>query len=494
MLISPLQKYEPKDWSGLTTENHLGALFAQEPQFISKVIEQIYKVNLGGDDIVSFLDQFPTEYVQDDVPFKWMLQGADEKNIPLVGAYTDDTLTSAISAGLFGGLGISTFVLVFSERMFFATDVIVGEKPDLYKLRIIKDPEPSGTNWVYTVQLVTGNDELKVPGADLAAGTRWSKEYSLVEQTLSKRGGEVVHTSPFMMENTLSMIRKQYKVPGNMIRKGLNKPLAFSFVDVDGNTQTRWIHKLDWDFLTQFRRERARLLLYGNSNRKDDGSYGNIGESGYEIRAGHGLYEQIAPSNIFYYNTFDIDWLTEIAIGLSVGKLPEDSRRFVLSTGEYGMFQFHNAIEAKATGWAPNRFMDRITIEGNKMTYKGQFLEYRTVNGITFELMHDPMKDSPIRNKIYHPDGGLLSSREYDLLDFGTSDGDANIKTVMLEGEEEIFKYIPGMRDPYSAYNNLTQPGMTASSVDGYEVHKMFIGGMRIKNPMRCAQIKPNVV
>jgi len=492
MLISPLQKYEPKDWSGLTTENHLGALFAQEPQFISKVIEQIYKVNLGGDDIVSFLDQFPTEYVQDDVPFKWMLQGADEKNIALVAAYSDVSGTALMAKP---GYGLGTFVMVFPEKLFYATDVIVGEKPDLYKLRVVKDPEPyDGSNWACTVQLVTGNDLLSVPADELAAGTRWSKEYSLVEQTLSKRGGNVSHTSPFMMENNLSMIRKQYEVPGNMIRKGENKPLAFSFVGVDDKMETRWIKKLDWDFLTQFRRERARLLLYGNSNRKDDGSFGNTGESGYEIRAGHGLYEQIAPSNIFYYNKFDIDWLSEIAIGLSVGKLPEDSRRFVLSTGEYGMFQFHNAVEAKASTWSPNFSQDRISIAGNKMTYKGQFLEYRTVNGITFELMHDPMKDSPIRNKVYHPDGGLLSSCEYDLLDFGTAGGDANIKKVLLEGEEEIFKYIPGMRDPYSPYNNLTQPGMTSSSVDGYEVHKMFIGGLRIKNPMRCARILPNTV
>jgi len=490
MLISPLQKYEPKDWSGLTTENHLGALFAQEPQFISKVIDKIYAVNLGGDDIVSFLDQFPTEYVEDDVPFKWMLQGADEKNIPLAAAYADIDGTALPAKP---GLGLGTFVMVFDEQLFFATDVIVGEKPDLYKLRVVKDPEPIDGRYYHTVQLVTGNDLLSVPATELAAGTRWSKEYSLVEQTLSKRGGQVSHTSPFMMENTLSMIRKQYKVPGNMIRKGENKPLAFSFVGADGKVETRWIKKLDWDFMSQFRRERARLLLYGNSNRKSDGSYGNLGESGYEIRAGHGLYEQIAPSNIFYYNAFDIDWLSQIAIGLSVGKLPEDSRRFVLSTGEYGMFQFHNAVEAKASTWSPNFSQDRISISGNKMSYKGQFLEYRTVNGITFELMHDPMKDDPIRNKVYHPEGGLLSSREYDLLDFGTSGGDSNIKKVMLSGEEEIFKYIPGMRDPYSPYNNLTSPGMTASSVDGYEVHKMFIGGIRIKNPMRCARILPSV-
>jgi len=491
MLISPLQKYEPKDFGGLVTDNHLGALFAQEPQYVSKVIEQLFRVNLGGDDIVSFLDQFPVEYIDDDRPFKWMLQGSDEKNVPLIDAW--ESLDEQTVQGD-AGLGFSTFMLVFSERAFEATDVIVGESPDLYKLRVMTDPAPIDGNFAYTVQLVTGNENLFVPTDEIAPGTLWSKEYSLVEQTLSKRGGGVTHTSPFMMENTLSMIRKQYEVPGNMIRKGLNKPLAFSFVDQNGTVQTQWIKKLDWDFLVQFRRERARLALYGNSNRKADGSYGNVGESGYEIRAGHGLYEQIAPSNIFYYVNFDIDWLTELAIGLSVGKLPEDSRRFVLSTGEYGMFQFHKAAEEKASTWSPNFSQDRISISGNKLSYRGQFLEWRTVNGISFELMHDPMKDSPVRNKVYHPEGGLVSSREYDLLDFGTAGGDSNIVKVQLTDEEEVFKYIPGMRDPYSPYNNLTSPGLAASSVDGYEVLKMYIGGVRIKNPMRCARILPAVI
>ena len=109
MLISPLQKYEPKDFGGLVTDNHLGALFAQEPQYISKVIEQLFRVNLGGDDVVSFLDQFPVEYIDDDRPFKWMLQGADEKNYPLTDAWKaldDDSAPSD------AGLGFSTFVLI----------------------------------------------------------------------------------------------------------------------------------------------------------------------------------------------------------------------------------------------------------------------------------------------------------------------------------------------------------------------------------------------
>ncbi len=487
MLISKLQTLDPKDWAGLTTDNHLGALYMQQPQLVSEVIEHIYKVNLGGDDVVSFINQFPVMYIDDDVPFDWLLQGADEKNIPLLGAYKADFSTAPTKAGI----ARSTFFMEFGERLFEATDVIVGEKTELYRLRVVADPISRGTSWMYEVQLVTGDDNLFVPSDELTAGKRWSKDYSLVEQTLSKRGGGIMHTSPFRMRNWLSMIRKQYTVPGNMIRKGENKPLAFSWVDQDGKKITSWLGKLDWDFLTQFRRERARLLMYGDANKLPDGTFGNVGESGYEIRSGYGLYAQVAPSNLFFYNTFDLDYISEVALGLSVGKLPEDSRKFVLSTGEYGAYQFHKAVEEKAGWWTPNFNTDRIKMSGNKMSYSGQFLKYVFVNGIEFEVMIDPMLDNPVRNKIQHPDGGLASSREYNLWDFGTANGAPNIQRVALKGDEEIYKYIPGMRDPFSPYNNLTKPGMAATSVDGYEVHKMFIGGLRVKNPMRTMRIVP---
>lgn len=491
MLISPLQKYEPKDWTGLTTENHLGALFAIEPQLVTSLIENIYQVNLG-DDLISFMNQFPVEHLEDDRPYEWMLQGADEKNYPLVASYADfDKNVLPANAGI----NITRFVLEFPERGFEATDVIVGNKPDLYKLRVVADPVPAGTNYLYMVELVTGDSNLSVPAEDVAAGTKWSKEYSLVEQTLSTRGGLTSHTSPFRMQNVMSMIRKQYTVPGNMIRKGKNKPLAFSWKDQSGKTQTAWINKLDYDFMVQCRREMARLLMFGTSNKKADGTYGNAGDSGFEIRSGAGLREQIAPSNKFMYNNFDLDYLTETLLGLSVGKLPEDKRRFVLGTGEYGMYQFHKAAEEKASNFTPNFNQDRIYKSGdNKMGYRGQFLEYKTVNGITVELMHVPQYDDPVRNKLYHPDGGLAESRRYTIMDFGTADGDANIKRVAMKGDEEIFKYIPGLRDPYSPYNNLTKPGMASTSVDGYEVHKAYIGGIMVKNPMRMAEYIPNIL
>src|SRR5574343_593572 len=96
MFISPLQKYEPKDFTGLVTENHLGAMYQQEPILVSNLIEHIYRVNIG-EDIVSFMDKFPTLYINDDVPYEWLLQGSDEKNIPLIAAYDSDGSTAITS-------------------------------------------------------------------------------------------------------------------------------------------------------------------------------------------------------------------------------------------------------------------------------------------------------------------------------------------------------------------------------------------------------------
>ena len=486
-----MQTVDQKDWSGLTTENHLNAIYAREPSLVNDMIELAFKVNLGND-IVGYMDRFPTMYIDDDVPFGWLIQGHDEKNIPLLGYY-DQSLSTAPTKP---GIAHSVFYLEFGERYFNATEVIVGEKPDLYKMRIVGDPISSGTSYFYPVQLVTGDETLFVPTAELATSKRFSKEYALTEQTLSRRGGGLSFTSPYRLENVLSQIRIEYEVPGNMIRMGKNKPMKMSWVDpVTKKVMSTWLGYLDWVFLTQFRRQKARLLKYGNSNKKADGTFGNIGDSGYEIRAGFGIDEQVAPSNILYFNKFSLDWLCQVALGLSVGKLPEDERRFVLSTGEYGAYDFHVAASNSSTLYTPNQTSQRIRMTGDgKMTYMGQFVEYHWVNGIKFAIHIDPMKDDPIRNKLPHPDGGLASSHAFDIWDFGTTGGEPSIQKVALKGDEEIYKYINGIRDPFTPYNNQVSPTQAVSPVDGYKVIKQFIGGARVKNPMNHAKLIPDIL
>ncbi len=492
--ISALQTLDPKHWSGLTRESHLGWLGMQEPEVISKVLNRLYELNVGSDNIVTLINQLPTEYINDDVTYKWALQGSDERSIPLIKATTDKAGATAVTDASQAGLARSTFYMWFPERYFEATSHIVGEKPELYQLRVIEDPIKVGTAWRLTVQLFSGDDNLFIPAEELNSNTMWSELFGLVEQEGSKRGTTVHHTAPYEMENINSMIRKNYDVYGNMISKGKNKPLAYAFVDQDGKTQTRWIDKLGWDFYVQFERDKARLLTYGKSNKLDDGSFGHTGESGNVLRSGYGLYDQMEYGNILTYNTFALDMLTDFAMDMSYGKLPEDQRTFVLSTGEYGAYQFHKDAVTKASGFTYLRSDHNIrTMDGRLTLDEGQFMNYVAVNGIKFKLMIDPMKDG-YPNTMRHPNGGLASSYVYDILDVGTTNGNSNISKVSVKDEEEFFGYIPGLRDPFSPYNKRSEPRMMATSVDGYSVYKGFIGGIKITNPKKTARIIPSIL
>jgi len=495
--VSPYQKYDSLDWAGLTTENHWGMLYNQHPLMMNNVIENIYKVNLG-DDIISFMDQFPTKYLDQDVAHEWMLQGADEKSIPLEAAYLDKAMGTVVSASSVAGKNFTSFYLKFPERYFGVSQVILGNKIDLYALRVMEEPIPvGGTSYLYEVKLVDDDATKYVPYEELVAGVEYSKGWSLSEQTLSSRGSDTHHTSPFRMQAWMSMIRKTELVPGNMIRKGKNDPQAFSFKTPSGEQLTTWLNKLDYDFYTQFRREVARMAVYGRSNKLVDGTFSMKGDSGYEIRSSPGLRQQIAPGNISYYNTFNLENMVDFALEqLAIGKLPHDSRKFTLMTGEQGMKVFSRAVEAYGAGssngtiYNYNR-VDALKGGSNGSFHRPQYTKVIDINGIEFTILHNPDYDNRIMHKIRHDKGGVAESHRFTMLDFGSQDGGPNIQKLALKGEDEIYKYIPGLRDPFSAGGNGSTPGLIANSVDGYQLERMQIGGIYVKNPLRTGEFIP---
>ncbi len=487
----PTIRVESKDWAGLTTSTHLGALFGERPEMISKFVSRLEYMDLG-EDLISYMEQFPVHYLSDDKEFEWLLQGAEEKNIPLFKAtnLSGVEFTNTDEPGK----GNSRFMLWFSEKLFFKQHVIVGMKPDLYKVLLRTEGEQRGSAFVYEAELITGDPEDFIPTDELAVGTRWSVEYSLSEQTLSKDGSDLSFTSPFRMANRMSMIRKKHLVPGDMINKGENDPVVFGVGGKDNTQFKTWMNRLDWEFVRQFRREKAKLLMFGKSNRRADGSYANKGDSGYEIKTGLGLRDQISPSNIFHYGRFDIEAMVDYCLSLSVGRLPEDSRRFVIGTGEFGLKTISRAIEAYAGANALeyNR-LSELTGGSKGMYRRTTFVKLADINGITLEFMHIPQYDDTVRNKIRHPEGGTAESHRMTIMDFGTAQGEPNIQLVRAKNFDETMGYLPGLRDPYSA-GGQGKPKMMATPVDGYEIHKADWCGIMVRNPMRMGEWIPNVL
>jgi len=494
MKISPFQMTEAQSWAGLTTTNHLGAIYQAAPQVASKVMSQIHQTNFGLN-LDTYLNKFSPIYLDTDDDFTWELIGTAKKNIPVVEARVSGT---AITAADEPGKNFTEFEIVFPEQWFSDENIIVGERNEKYPVQIQADPTPEGSNWVYRVKLITGDPDLFFPYDELTAGKRFSKEWSLVEQTLSKKGGGINFTSPFKMRNAFSMIRMQHTVPGNMI----NRPMATKWQVSDSEsgalkTYSTWTQYEDYQFDNQFRLEQLRLLMYSTANKKDDGSYANIGKSGHIKKQGAGIRQQMEASNTNYYNTFSIQLLLDVLMDLSEGKLPGDQREFVLHTGERGAVQFHLALQDFAQLFTPLRNESRMYsasgANGVKMPlgYGGQFIEYMGPQGIKVNLFVDSIYDDRERHKIYHSDGGVAESYRYDIMDVGTSSGEPNIRKIYVKGNEDGMGYEPGLRNPFSPSG---ERNIMAHSTDGYTCHRWAIAGAMVKDPSRTAQLIPSVL
>lgn len=472
--INPIQVYQAKSWSGLTPDNNLGTIFQEQPHLASPVVSRIFGRYdyMGMDAFFSYAgaeEEFP-----DDRDFEWYLKGDDEKALKVV-AYTSSDLNRP-------GVNNSNFTITFSEKLFAYRDKLVPDNR-AYPVRVMAEPVANGVNWDHTVQLTTGDPTLFMPPTLLTSGSAFSKEYSPVSKTLSKGGGLTTYTSPFKLRNSFTTIRKEDVIPGNM----LNRPVVIELLDPKSNKTTKiWTEYAEMAFMAQWFREKSRVLIYSTSNKTAQGTYKMKDDSGFEIKEGAGLLEQIAPAYRFSYTTFSIDWLEDVLLNLSVHILPEDKRHFVALTGERGMVQFHRALQDQVARFQP---LDskRVLGSGQNLGFGGQYREYLGPQGVGLTLLHVPEYDNIVSNRILHPEGGYTESYRYTILNFGTTNGKKNIRRVYPKGEREKLWHVAGSCSPLGP--NTSFKSGSASSVDGYEIHAMAKQGIIVENPLSCAEL-----
>lgn len=490
------QMTTPQTWSGLTTKNHLSKLYMRAPQKVSSFMTKLLAAEYGAT-LESLLSKFPTKYFDTDDDYTWKLIGSYERNLPIVEARFQGSVVGAGDTGV--GAGGMEFELVFGERMFSDAHMIVGEKNEHYQLLIKEEPKAEGMNWVYRVELMAGALN-GMPGSELQSGKRFSKDFSPVSDHLSSKGGDVWFSSPIELRNHFSSIRMQTKVPGSMVDSRVIMPFTVKDPKT-GKTiqQDTWMQHLEWNFEYQFAQEKNKLIYFGRNNRDQAGTYGNKSREGFEIKQGAGIRQQMEISNVAYYNEFSIALIEDMLSELSEGKLSIDDRHFVLRTGERGAIQFHKAVMQEISGWASlgfdNTGTNRIQSTSSPLhsnAYKAgvQFTEWMAPNGVRITLEVDAMYDDKIRNKIVHTQGGVAESYRYDILDIGTTDGEPNIQICRVKGQDDVRKYIEGLRNPFTGAQN-TNP-YASNGVDASEYIRACFGiGAIVRDPSRTASLIP---
>jgi len=497
--LLPLQMYEAVDYNGLVTDNHFYTLYQQQPELIDTAIRSIYKNNLSGK-LREFVSRFPVkEVTQENGFYQWMLKGQEEKNIPLEDA---ETLTGeSVSAGNFPaviGAQRGRFILVFKEGLFEETNVLKGEVDDYHFL--VKRAYGEDSLFKYEVELLNANLRIAVPVQELVRGIRFSKFYGATPSTLSYQGAKPTFTSPWRMENRLSQMRMEYEVPGNVINKGDNEPLEFGFSADGGKIQEKvWINYQDMVAHHQCEEMFARMQVYGKRNWGSDHKYLNFDDkTKFAIEAGAGFFEQIAPSNRHYYNSYDLDFHMELILDMSIGKMSRDKRHVHVMTGEWGAIEIHKQIEAKASsrwtiinhGFASKSTSPSNLGSKNTLGYGYQFNEYEYYNGIRLTVEIIDFFDDETHFSRRHPDGkGTIESHRMITMGFGE---EAGVYRTTAKGYDDlIWKYLPGMRDPFSPGTKKNSASSFAvSSVDGYQVHFMKAGGMMIEDPTKIIDMQ----
>lgn len=489
-----------KAWSGLTLKNHIGAIFGTQPQLVSPLTTVLLQ-NSGMKNLDTTLSLFPEKVLNSSDDFVWKVVGSDERNIPLVEARYQGSVVAANTTGV--GIARTTFELVFAEKWFTKQHVIAGPRPDVYQIRILDDPMEEGSNYVYTCEVWGGQESLAgIPGDELVAGNRFSIESAYVEDELSTRGAGIQFTSPYLMRNSVSTLRMEVKVSGAMIDMKV-QPVYFAGIETrDPNTggvhkSVTWMQEVMWQFERQFSKIKSKTLMFGKTNRDENGRFLNKGQSNVEIKAGSGIREQMEVSNTITYNRFSMRLLEDALSELSEGKLDWGERKFMLRTGERGAAQFNRAATAAASGWKAmfdntnQNAINKTTSKFHENAFKGgfQFTEWLAPNNIHVMLEVDPMYDDKVRNKILHPDGGVAESYRYDILYIGSME-EPNIQKIKVRGDDELRGYMAGIRDPFSGRRG----GVMQLMEDSATMTAMCGTGAMVKDPSRTMTLKPSIL
>lgn len=450
--LGKFQMLEFQSFKGLTKNNHIGAIYRAQPQKATDIMVQLL-ATYRGKTLENYLKQFPVKYFDTDDDYTWEVIGSSRRNIPLIEARTAAGVVETNESNFLGVAG-APFYLVFGEDWFADGETIVGEKNEIYPIKVVGEARMEGSNAVYKCETMGGLTN-GIPVSELVAGKRFSWEYAAVEHTRSKGVGGVRYTTPVAMRNEWTTLRIKERVPGNMLNKKL--AVGIPVVDASGKklVHSLWMHHVEFQLEQTFSEYKCNAIMYGKSNRNSNGEYMNFGKSGEVIKQGDGLRAQMEVANTIFYNDFDLKLIEDALFELSASKLDYGERKFVLRTGERGAAAFNKAVKDVVSGWYAVGFYGSAVnnpavisktsspLHDNALSAGFQFTEYKAPNGVTISIDVDPLYDDPVRNKILHPNGGVAMSYRFDILYIGTMD-QPNIQLCKIK-DQKVRGYMWGL-------------------------------------------------
>lgn len=383
-------------------------------------------------------------------------------------------LAETVSATALGAGG-QQFDLIFEDKWFIPQYVLVS--PSDVQMRIMRPPVAHGTNWKYTVQIVSSDLATELPASDLVAGTPFGQLFAPVGTDFS-RGNASNSELPGKVRHKLSTIRKSYTFSGKAKEFVMNMELP-----TENGTSKFWMKFEEWQYMMQWFWEKESLLWYGKQSYNDQGKTQLKDEdTGYPIIIGPGVLEQIQNKDTYSYLTVNKlkNTVRDLFFGLNDA---ETYKQLILYTGTGGMEEFDNAMkeEVKNNNYIVLTEGKFISGSGSDLTLGAYFKTYRHVDGHTITVRKLPQFDkgpvADVRPK--HPKTNLsLESYRMVFLDQSMVEGESNVVQVRRKNREFKKWYTAGSVIP-DGFSDGTFS--RASDIDGASVHMLAECGVILR-------------
>lgn len=464
--------------ANMTEQNHLGAALIARPAKLSGVMDTLFSAkHLYSENPLSSLlmGSSLTEETIGSTSWDWELKGANCRPLIVVENVLPATVTKP-------GEFHRTFKIKLDENWYLPGDVIhPGTSDKRYQCRIQKDAVRHGEGWLYDIQLMTDDSTLFLPVKHLERGAQWGKLYSQYEEAAGQ-AGSTQFSLPLSLSNRLSKIRKMYSVTDY----ASTEVLAIGIPDSKGKIHNSWMRYADVEYWKQYYRERERLLFYSRSTDTV------IGGNGRPVRSGAGVQQQLEDSNVARYSRLTASFIEEYLMDVHYGRVSPGSGRAVAGfTGEYGMLQFHRAIQdwTERKGFVQNVEVfvkgAKSTLHVNALQAGHQYVKYNMANGSSLELYHMPLYDDREINWEIDPITGFpFESQRITFLDLSGEGGKSNIK-IIKKKEGYAFGYVQGLYGPYGP----SKGGTMAHSGSYYEMYVEENLGSHIHDITKCGEL-----
>lgn len=466
-------------WHANMTElNHLGAALIAKPEVLESKMTQLFTAYRYSDNpLTTILSKESREKTLTTSEWEWPLRGAVTR--PLV--VRENIMPVEVTQP---GLRKSTFQLKLDENWFVAGDIIhPGQQNKKFQCRIQEEPYRQGDGWVYTMRAMSDDPSFFIPLTFFNSGQKWAKLFSQYEEA-GEQSGSTQYSLPLTLKNRMSRFRKKYRVTGD----AANEVLAVKIPDEKGQFHDSWIKYAEVEYWQQWYRELERGYWYSRQASTVEGA------NGRPVYTGPGIQEQLEDSHVHRYSHLSAKLIEEYLMDIFYSRVkPGSGRKIKAFTGEYGMIQFHRAVQdwMNKTGFiqvVDQLFIDKTSSEynSNALAAGYQFVKYRMANGAELELIHNPLYDDREINFEIDPLTGYpVESQRFTFLDFSGMGSSGNM-AIMHKQNGYKLGYVAGLQTPYGP---TVGNKLMSHSGDYYEMHVQKQCGFHIEDTSRCGEL-----